>query len=55
MEDEVDLPVTVLFSAGDRGGKDRKAYLERQKLIHCGYCRYHRNENRTWYRKRGTQ
>jgi hypothetical protein len=55
MEDEVELPATVLFSSGDRGNKDRKDYLDRQKLIQCGYCPYHRGENRTWYRKRGTQ
>lgn len=55
MDVEVDLPTSVLFSPGDRGNKDRKDYLSRQKLIHCGHCRYHRGENRKWYRKQGTQ
>ena len=32
---------------GDRRNKERKAYLEKQKLINCGHCRYHRNENAT--------
>ena len=32
---------------GDLGNKERKAYLEKQKLISCGRCPYHRNENAT--------
>src|SRR5688572_5150383 len=36
---------------GDRGNKDRKAYLDKQKIINCGRCPYHRGENVT-YRKR---
>ena len=32
---------------GDRLNKERKAHLERQKLIVCGYCGYHHGENVT--------
>ena len=32
---------------GNLGNKERKAYLEKQKLISCGRCPYHRNENAT--------
>ena len=45
MEPESDLIEIEVFH-GDRGGKDRKAYLDRQKLINCGRCPYHRKENR---------
>jgi len=31
----------------DLGSKERKAYLEKQKLISCGRCPYHRKENAT--------
>jgi hypothetical protein len=31
----------------DLGNKERKAYLEKQKLISCGRCRYHKGENAT--------
>jgi hypothetical protein len=55
MDEEIELPASVLFGAGHRGNIERKQYLERQKLINCGYCRYHRNENRKWHRKQGTQ
>lgn len=39
----------------------RKMHLERRGDIHCGYCRYHRGENRTnffnrnWKHYRRTQ
>lgn len=29
----------------NRGAKERKLYLEKQGLIKCGYCPYHRKEN----------
>ena len=32
---------------GDRLNKERKAHLERQRLIVCGFCGYHRGENVT--------
>jgi len=34
-------------SMADLGNKERKAYLEKQKLISCGRCPYHRKENAT--------
>jgi hypothetical protein len=35
----------TLFSPGDRGNKDRKAHLDKQKIINCGRCPYHHREN----------
>lgn len=32
--------------------KERKKYLEGQGLILCGYCKYHRNENRSLHNMR---
>lgn len=34
-----------MFYGTDLGGKDRKAYLIKQRLVPCGFCRYHRKEN----------
>ena len=31
------------------GGKERKLYLEKQRLINCGRCRYHRGENKNYH------
>jgi len=44
---EPHLPTTVIFNAGDRGGKVRKDELTRRKLVNCGHCPYHRRENNT--------
>ena len=30
---------------GDRGNKERKNYLQRQRIINCGYCKYNRGDN----------
>lgn len=35
----------MVFGTGNLGGKERKRYLERQRYINCGYCRYNRGEN----------
>ena len=43
----------VINSTTNRGEFNRvyKLHLERQAKIHCSYCGYHRNENKTskWY------
>ena len=43
----------VVESTANRGEFNRayKAHLERTGKIHCSYCGYHRNENKTskWY------
>jgi hypothetical protein len=30
---------------GDLENKDRKHFLEVQRIINCGYCKYNRGEN----------
>jgi len=30
---------------GDLENKDRKKFLEKQRLINCGLCKYNRREN----------
>lgn len=34
----------MVFGTG-LGGKERKKYLETQRLIVCGFCKYNRGEN----------